>query len=197
MFCNINDFPKNVVNNIIQQELSKSIKQQDVISDNQENCKILKLILPYAGKQGAQLTSKMKKQLRKVLPDNVKTMVTYQSKKLVSKFPVKDKIDFQHQNNVVYYGKCPNPNCKDDYIGETDRRVIERVIDHNKRDKKSHMLKHSRDKLHNHVWEDDFKLLGNNYQSNIKRKISESLFIRQLKPSLNKQDKSIPLNLYN
>ena len=154
----------------------------------------MKLILPYAGKQGAQLTSKTKKQ--QVLPDNVKTMVTYQSKKLVSKCPVKDQIDFQHQNNV-YYGKYPNPNCKDDYIGETERRVIERVIDDNKQDKKPHTLKHSRDKLHNHDWEDDFNLLGNNYQSNIKRKISESLFIRQLKPSLNKQDKSIPLNLYN
>ena len=112
VFCNINDFLKNVVDNIIQQELSKSIKQQDVISDTQENCKNLKLILPYAGKQGVQLTSKMKKQLRKVLPDNVKTMVTYQSKKLVSKFPVKDKIDFQHQNNVVYYGKCSSPTVK-------------------------------------------------------------------------------------
>ena len=197
VFCNINDFPKNVVNNIIQQELSKSLKQQDVITDTQENCKNLKLILPYAGKQGTQLTSKMKKQLKKVLPDNVKTMVTYQSKKLASKFPVKDKIDFQHQNNVVYYGKCPNPNCKDDYIGETDRRVIERVIDHNKRDKKSHMLKHSRVKLHTHGWEHDFKLLGNIYQSNIKRKISESLFIRQLKSSPNKQDKSIRFNSYN
>ena len=120
----------------------------------------------------------MKKQLKKVLPDNVKTMVTYQSKKLASKFPLKDKINFQHQNNVVYYEKCPNPNCKEDCIGETDRRVIERVIDQNKRDKKSHMLKRSRDKLHTHVCEDDFKLLGNNYQSNIKRKISESLFIR-------------------
>ena len=59
------------------------------------------------------------------------------------------------------------------------------------------MLKHSRDNLHKHVWEDDFKLLGNNYESNIKRKISESIFIRQLKPLLNKQDKSIPVNLYN
>ena len=59
------------------------------------------------------------------------------------------------------------------------------------------MLKHSRDKLHTHVWEYDFKLLGNNYQSNIKRKISESLFISLLKPSLNKEYKSIPLNLYN
>ena len=42
------------------------------------------------------------------------------------------------------------------------------------------------DKLHTHVWVDDFKLLGNKYQSNIKRKISDSLFTRQLKPSLNK-----------
>ena len=124
-------------------------------------------------------------------------MVTYQSKKLGSKFLVTNKIDFQRQNNIVNYGKCPNANCKDDYIGETDRRVIERVIYHNKRDKKFHMLKQSRGNLHTHVWENDFKLLGNNYQSNIKRKISESFLIRQLKPSLNKQDKPIPLDLYN
>ena len=87
--------------------------------------------------------------------------------------------------------------CKDDHTDEINSRVIERVIDHNRRDKKSHMLKHSRDTLPTHDWEYDFKLLGNNYQSNIKRKISAYLFIRQLKPSLNKQDKSIPLNLYN
>ena len=39
VFCNINNFPKNVVNDIIQQELLKPLKQQDVISDSQENCK--------------------------------------------------------------------------------------------------------------------------------------------------------------
>ena len=94
-------------------------------------------------------------------------------------------------------GIVQTPNCKDDYVGETDRRVTDRVIDHNKRDKKFHMLKHSRSKLHTDVWEYKFKLLSNNYQSNIKRKISKSLLIRQLKPSLNKQDKSIRLNLYN
>ena len=63
--------------------------------------------------------------------------------------------------------------CKDDHTDEIDRRVIERVIDHNKRNEKSHMLKHSRDMLPTHDWEYDFKLLGN------------------------KRDKSIPLNLYN
>ena len=100
----------------------------------------------------------MKKQLKKLLPDNVKTMVTYQIKKLAKRFPVKNKIDFQHQNNVVYYGKCPNPNCKDDYKDETERRVIERELDHNKRDKKSHMLKNSREKLYTRVWEHHLKL---------------------------------------
>ena len=61
MFCNINDFQKNVVNNIIQQKLSKLLKQQDAISDSQENCENLQLILPYAGRQETQLTSEMKK----------------------------------------------------------------------------------------------------------------------------------------
>ena len=63
--------------------------------------------------------------------------------------------------------------------------------------KNSHLLKHAREKGHTHVWENDFKILGNNYQSNIKRKISEFLFIRQLKPTLNANEKSIPLHLFN
>ena len=137
----------------------KSLKQEGVTSDIQENCKNLQLILAYAGKQGTKLTLEMKKQLKKLLPHNVKRKKeTFQKKKLGSKFPVKDKINFQHQNNVVYYEKCPNPNCKDDHLGETDRKLIERVINHNRQDKKSHMLKQSRDKLNSHVWEDDFKL---------------------------------------
>ena len=49
------------MNNIIQQELLKPLKQQDVISDPQENCKNKQQILAYAGKQGTQLRSKMKK----------------------------------------------------------------------------------------------------------------------------------------
>ena len=79
VFCEINDFPRKVVNDIIQQELLKSQGQQQDVINLQQNCKNLQLILPYGGKQGTQLTSKMKKQLKKVLPDNIKTMVTYQS----------------------------------------------------------------------------------------------------------------------
>ena len=124
-------------------------------------------------------------------------MICYKRTKLSNKVPVKDKTDFQHKNNVVYHSKCPSQGCHENYIKETNRRITKRIQDHNNRGKKSHLLKHAREKGHTHLWENDFKLLGNNYQSNIKCKISGSLYIRQLKPTLNAHEKSIPLHLFN
>ena len=40
-------------------------------------------------------------------------------------------------------------------------------------------------------------MVGRNYGTLIKRKIDEALLINELKPSLNKQDKSFPLKLFN
>ena len=39
--------------------------------------------------------------------------------------------------------ECPDPTCKSTYIGETARRLEERVKDHTGRDHNSHLLKHS------------------------------------------------------
>ena len=44
---------------------------------------------------------------------------------------------------------------------------------------------------------DDFEIVGSGYSSNFKRKISESLFIKKLKPDLNVQKESLRLSLYN
>ena len=106
----------------------------------------------------------MKKHIRKTLPENVQAIVTYQSTKLSIKFKVKDKIEFYHQIDLVYYGKCPNQTCTEDYTGETDRRIKERIIEYNKRDKYSHILKHSREEGQTHIWDKDFKALVNNYR---------------------------------
>ena len=43
-------------------------------------------------------------------------------------------------------------------------------MDHNKRDKISHLLKQARESQRNHVWKDDFKILNGNGKSNIKEK---------------------------
>ena len=93
--------------------------------------------------------------------------------------------------------KYPSRGCHENYIGETNRRIVQRIQDYNNRDKNSHLLKHAHKKGHTHVWENDFKMFGNNCQSNIERKISESLYIRQLKPTLTAHEKSIPVHLFN
>ena len=197
IFTEYNDFPLKVVNNIIDQEFSQLLQQDTTKPENKETQQTLQLMVSYCGNQRHKLLSKMKKQLKKTLPGDVNTMISYKSTKLSTKFPVKDKTDFQHKNNVVYHSKCPSEGCHENYIGETNRRIVERIQDYNNRDKNSHLLKHAREKGHTHIWENDVKVLGNNYQSNIKRKISESLFIRQLKPTLKANEKSIPLHLFN
>ena len=175
----------------IQQPLNQTILTQEV-----EQNKLLQLTLPYAGKLGDKLVQKMKKTLNNNLPIEVKTRIAFNSSKLSTKFMVKDKTPFEHQNNLVYLSTCPHNDCTETYIGETNRRIVERIIDHNKRDKNSHVLAHSRSKQHPHVWSDNFKVLDNNYKSNTRRKISEALYIKDHKPSLNIQEKSFPLKLF-
>ena len=99
--------------------------------------------------------------------------------------------------NTIYYGKCPAESCVDDYIGETARRVNERIIDLTGSDTNSHLLKHSIECGHKPLEAVDYKIIGAGYRNNtMKRKLSEALFIKELKPTLNKQEKSLLLKLF-
>ena len=93
----------------------------------------------------------MNRQLNKHLKDEVKIMITYQGTKLLSKLQAKEPTKFEHRNDVASCSKCPENDCDDFYIGETDRRMSERIIHHNKRDKNSHPLQHAQNKKHAHV----------------------------------------------
>ena len=44
------------------------------------------------------------------------------------------------------------------------------------------------------VWLDDFKILGSGYSSDFKRKISEALYIKELRPELSIQKDSYSFN---
>ena len=65
--------------------------------------------------------------------------------------------------DVIYPGKCPAKNCVDDYIGETARRVNERIVDHTGRDTNSHLLKHSIESGHKPSEVVDYKIIGTGY----------------------------------
>ena len=87
---------------------------------------------------------------------------------------------------------CSAENCSDDYVGELARRIIERVKDHGERDTKSHVLKHSSEKEHIEVTQEDFKIICSNFKNNrLKSKIAEALLIKQKRPSLNVQDNQL------
>ena len=140
----------------------------------------------------------MRKQVNCAVPDDVKMIVSYTSKKLSTCFNVKDKTVFNHEYDIVYYAKCPEESCPHDYVGESGRRVLERVKDHNGRDTSSHIFKHGVAADHQFVSYDDLRITGKNYRSNKrKRKIAEALLIKNLKRSLNVQEKSVALQLIN
>ena len=60
------------------------------------------------------------------------------------------------------------------------------------------MLKHNIETSHTDVNTANFKVIDMNFNNNKrKRKIGESLWIKHLRPTLNVQEKSIPLKLFN
>ena len=66
------------------------------------------------------------------------------------------------------------------------------------KDVNSHLYKHSIDTGHQTLEISDYRIIGNGYGNNWnKRKIAEALLIKELKPTLNKQNKLIPLKLFN
>ena len=153
---------------------------------------------PYQGEKKDYLIKSMKRNLKKTLPNSVKPQITYTGRKFGPLFQTKDQTIFEYKHDVIYHGKCLPQNCVDDYIGETARRVNKRIVDHTGRDINSHLLKHSIDSEHKPLEAVDYKIIGTGYCDNtMKRKLSEALFIKKLKPTLNKQEKSLPLKLFN
>ena len=89
-------------------------------------------------------------------------------------------------------------DCTDSYIWETARRLSERVMDHAGGDTKSHLVRHGLNFNHETVNIENFKILNTGYNNNTyKRRISEALFVKQYRSSLNMQDNSVPLQLFN
>ena len=96
------------------------------------------MLLPYSGSKGEKPIRSMKKALKSKLPENIVTKSAYSAMRLKDKFNIKTKTTKKHQHDIKYYVECPEENCNENYVGETGRRLSERLIDHNGRDKNSH-----------------------------------------------------------
>ena len=92
----------------------------------------------------------MNKKFRNLLPQSIVPKVIFTGSKLSSKFQVKERTIFSHNHDIIYQGNCPENGCSDSYVGETARRISERVLGHTGKDVNSHFHKHSHKWLTNY-----------------------------------------------
>lgn len=102
-----------------------------------------------------------------------------------------------HCSNLVYHYKKDLTEDYDDYGGETKCRIGKRIKDHRGADKNSTIYRNNISKNLPLADKSEFTIVAKNYPHNTKRKIAEALFIREKKPTLNKQTESFKLNLLN
>lgn len=154
------------------------------------------MCLPYFGEVGESILNKFKKEVKALLPKEIKSRIIFKGKKLGTFFNNKDKVKKEHLSNMVYGFKSKTNNRKIDYVGETNVRFEQRTGGHSGSDKNSAVYKHSSVNNYN-VTLDDFKVMEGGYGNATDRKIAEALYIRELKPILNEQVKSHKLQLFN
>ena len=72
------------------------------------------------------------------------------------------------------------------------------MLDHTGGDINSHVYKHSIKVGHQNLEISDYRIIGNGYGNNWnKGKTAEALLVKELNPTLSKQDQSISLKLFN
>ena len=119
---------------------------------------------------------------------NIKTV--FSSFKLVSLFSTKDKVPYGVKSYVAYKFLCAG--CNANYVGETYRHISARTHEHLETDKSSNIYRHL---LKNLQWksicdENCFSILDS-ARTKYTLKLKEGMYIKWLKPSLNKQVKWI------
>ena len=171
VFLKKNAYPLSTIKHLMK-EIEEKQKQKKVTQismteqANPQEQKIHSLLLPFPGPKGTTIVKNLNTTLKEVLPSNVKTRITCTGQKLNSRFQIKDKINEKHKHDLIYYTKCPETSFTEEYLGETSRRIIERVADLDGKDKQSHLLKHRLLRNHRHVDLSNMKIIDSSFHGN-------------------------------
>ena len=152
--------------------------------DDNASDRLVLLTLPYKGPEGASRIRCMKRSSQQTMTD-INIVTIYKSKKLSTKFNVKYNTYKAHQHTVIYKASCPEPTCNASYIGETARRLDQRVKEYGGKDNNSYIFRHSVDAGLAMVESNNFKIIATGSKHTYTRKIAEALNIKRDKPSLN------------
>ena len=137
-----NKYPSNVIDRNIKKYFDK-IYDKKVNTKNKETVTKY-FVLPFIGKYSDITSKKIRTLVKKYCKKECSFKLIYRSKKIQSYFNLKDKIRNESQSSLVYRFKCAS--CNACYIGETSRRLSDRIKEHLKTDRASHIYKHLHEK---------------------------------------------------
>ena len=179
-----NNYPSYIIDK--QFEKFEKYKQLNVENPANPDEKIKYLSLPFINDKSETIARKIQETVKDHF-ENINLRIAFKSPAtLGSHFPFKDRVtDPSKQSMVVYHLKCKN--CDADYIGQT-KRICNIRMDNHKTKKESHVFEHNQIIGH----EIDFENVEiiDRADSVKKLELKEMLYIRKLKPTLNKQKES-------
>ena len=160
------------------------------------------LSLPFTGKHGLQIRTKMYKLFKVHFPQLDLRVVFKPTHRLSSYFTFKDRVPLDVRSLVVYNYTCRG--CNASYIGKTKRHFFQRVCEHrgiSSRTKRSVAVPphsairdHCLDTGHS-INPDDFRIIAS-ASDPLDLGIQECLLIQKHKPSLNTQTPGTELQLF-
>ena len=181
---NINDVlnkSKNKPNNSVQ----ATVPKKDIL-----------IVLPYLGFHSNQVTKRLKSCVYNLYSFVNLKIIFQNTRRIKSFFPYKDRLNRSQRSKVIYKAGCWN--CDEFYIGKTKRRLHDRKTEHfkalAKSDHSSAIADHVKTTGHDIKW-DHFDILASG-KTDVHCKIKETLFIQELKPSLNVNISSEKLLLF-
>ena len=140
--------------------------------------------------------------LSKIFPYIRFNFILINSFKIKNLFQFKDKFPVDLHSNIIYKFQCTC--CDAVYIGSTTRNFFQRIAEHKGISFRTglHLSAPPFSAIRNHCNEThgsnplnkEFSILSQSNSTNIR--ILESLYISQLKPSLNNMLSSFPLNIF-
>ena len=194
-----NNYPVNIIDQCIKKFFDKLYVRKQIVPTVPK--KELLVVLPYLGTFSLNLRKRFYNLVSKSLPMQYESYLSVQNQ-LSSIFKCKDSIPLHLHSHLIYKFHCSN--CNINYYGKTERHLKVRAGEHistspltrktGNNNKKSSVKDHCLFSGHLFSFE-DFTVL--NYEPyKFKWLIKESLLVTKNKPLLNKQVKSLKLELF-
>ena len=182
-------FPIRFINECIQHFRFSRFEQiiPKTFFENTEAKPTIRLRIPFCRKN-ENLSRTFLKKLKFFIGDSYDVFLIWNTTKIRTLFPLKDKN--LHPHCLIYEGTC---TCGAKYVGETDRCFHLRTGEHEDIKKASEPAKHLKgNRDHSFSW----KILAHAPRDFNKRKILEAFFISKFRPCLNEQVHSRKLILF-